>query len=277
MKAANDRIALPQSINYLHYGDALEKLQVIRAYSAQRRVQKADVLARLHGSNQSKKFASYIIERYGHRRRKTIDVACAIEDLEYSIATRPLFRALGSRGFSYDFSTRPTGFPVQIRQNINVRAAIFADTRLHYPPAVLKFHTYTWNSHFYDYYGPAIAFLLGILRGGDLYIVTLQSDPSCDTPSAIREHFRGWRRIMLNLTMTYFQPKRVYLVRSEDILRACHNGFEVPDKVPMSWRNIYEQSAKEAGNKVTILKRGINIQLYAHHPKVIARQFYVLK
>jgi hypothetical protein len=274
---STDKFVLPKNINYLHYGDALEKLQVIRDYSAVQRVPKLDVLAKINGSNQSSKYASYIIERYGCRRRKTIDVACAIADLDQSISTQSSFRALQSRGFSYRFSTKPTGFPAQLRQDINVRVALFGDTRSHYPPAVLKFLTYTRRCHFYDWHGPAIAFLLGVLKGRRLYIVTLQSDVTYDTPSAVKEHFRGWRRILLNLTMMQFQPKTCFLVRSEDVLRACHNGFKVPEKVPMSWRNIYEQSAIESENESTTLKRGVNIQIYSRHPKVIAKQFHVLK
>ena len=277
MKASPNNVVVPRRINYLHYGDALEQLQVIREYSTLRQIPKKTVVARLNGSVRSKEYASYIIERYGSRKRKTIDVAHALADLETSIRTRRHFRALRSRGFSYDFSTRPTGFPVRFRKHINVRAAIFADTRLHYPPAVLKFLSYTRRCHFYDYYGPAIAFLLAILRGRDLYIVTLQSDPSFNVPSAVKEHFRGWRRILLNLTMTHYQPRRAYLVQSEDVLRACYQGSNVPAKVPVSWQHIYEQSAKESGKKIMTLERGLNIQLYARHPKVIAKRFYVLK
>lgn len=277
MKESTKKIVLPRRINYLHYGDALEKLQVIREYSSLRVIRKKDILTRINGSKQSYDFAGYIVERYGHRRRKTIDVVSAITDVEHSIKTRSLFRALKCRGFSYVFSTRPTSFPVALRSDINVRVAIFADSRLHYPPAVSKYISYTRSSHFFDYYGPAIAFLLGILRGTTLYIITLQSDPSCGTPSGIREHFRGWRRVLLNLAMTHFQPQKAYLVHSEDVLRACHNGFDVPTKVPASWRNIYEQTAKESGNKSTTLKRGLNIQIYSRQPKVITKQFYVLK
>lgn len=277
VKDSTKTIVLPRRINYLHYGDALEKLQVIREYSSLRQVRKKDLLRRINGSNQLCDFASYIVERYGHRRRKTIDVASAITDVERSIQTRSLFGALRCRGFSYDFSTRATSFPVALRSSINVRVAIFADSRMHYPPAVSKYLAHTRSCHFFDYYGPAIAFLLGILRGTSLYIVTLQSDSSCGTPSGIREHFRGWRRVLLNLAMTHFQPQKAYIVHSADVLRACHNGFDVPTKVPASWRHIYEQTAKESGHKSTTLKRGLNIQIYARQPKVITKQFYVLK
>ena len=157
-----------------------------------------------------------------------------------------------------------------------MRAAIFADTRSHYPPAVLKFLA-ACSSHYYDYHGPAIAFLFGILRGKNLYIVTLQSDLTCHAPSAVRGHFRGWRRILLNLVMARYQPRRVFLVRSEDVLRACYRGSDVPARVPMSWRTIYEQSAKEAGNRTRTLERGVNIQLYNHHPRVIAKEFHVIR
>jgi len=277
MNALTNKIILPKRINYLHYGDALEQLQIIRDFSSLPRVRKTDVLAKLKAVNSLSQHACYIIERYGSRRRKTIDVRRVITDLENSIQTQLSFRALQCRGFSYDFSSKPAGFPFRLRQSINIRATIFADTRFNYPPAVLKFLTYTWNNHFFDYYGPAIGFLLGILKGTTLYIVTLQSDFSYNSPSAVKEHFKGWRRILLNLTIAHYQPREIFLVRSEDVLRACHSNFKIPEKVPLSWNNIYEKTAIEFGNKVITLDRGLNIQIYSNHPKVIANRFYSLK
>jgi hypothetical protein len=269
-----DDIQLPSKLNYLHYGNAMEELRIIRDYARSQHVRKDELINSVSQSNHSSEFVRYIVERYGSRRRKTVDVAAFVKDYERTLKNRTIFRKLKCRGFSYEYSTRPARFPVQLRKSVNIRTALFADTRMHYPPAVIKYLRYTWKSHFFDYYGPAIAFLLGILRGKNLYIITLQSDMACVTPSAVREHFRGWRRILVSLTMARLKPERIFLTRSEDILRACYRKTHIPKTVPLSWQNIYERTAKEFGMKKQRLTRSVNIQIYAHHPKVMANTFY---
>lgn len=268
---------LPRVINYLHHGESLAFLRVVEKYSYRHRINKSELLSLLRDSAASASFAREIIRRYGGSGRVTLDAPSLIADLDLSVSTRPMFRSLGCRGFSYEFVTDLAGFPVQLRSAINIRVGIFADTRFHYPPSVLQFLKNDRTSHYYHYHGPVLGFLLGILSGSNLYIVTLQSDPTCNTPSAIREHFRGWRRVLLRLALRRYQPERCYLVRSKDVLRACHDAYNVPISIPKSWLNIYEQSANEAGGKTKTLDRGINIQLYPRHAKVIAKKFYILK
>lgn len=268
---------LPRAINYLHYGDALDHLRKAISGIELQRIPKSRLLDEIDAQGCSTEYGRQILHRYGGANRKTIDLEDLAADLNESSETRIAFASLRCRGFSYELVTNISGFPVQVRSAINVRLGIFADVRSHYPTSVLRFLKYTRSNHYYHFHGPAIGFLLGIHSGKTLYVVTLQSDVTCGTPSAIREHFRGWRRVLLKLTLDHYRPKRCLLVRSEDVLRACHSDYDVPTSVPKSWRNIYEQSAKELGGNVVELRKGINIQLYPRHPKVIAREFHSIK
>ena len=110
-----------------------------------------------------------------------------------------------------------------------------------------------------------------------LYVLTLQSDLAYGTPSAVREHFRGWRRVLLLLLAQRYEPEQILLTRSEDVFRGCHRGYHAPESIPKSWTNIYEQTAREAQMRLVELSSGIDIQLYAHHPRVVAKKFFMFQ
>jgi hypothetical protein len=226
----------------------------------------------------SNKFVRTVVDTYGGSRQAQVDTSVFQVDLRRTAYLRARFAALGCRGFSYKFCSDMTGFPYRLRKRINLRVALVADSALFYPPKVRCYLPRHRNNHYFAYESPAIAFALGIATRRTWYLCVLQSDLVRTGPAAVREHFRGWRKILFANVISYAleSAESLCLCREEDVLRACHEDYSRFSSPPMNWRSIYSGTAAFFGMTGVDLRRRINIQLYDRKPPTYARRLYSL-
>lgn len=266
-------------LNYLYYGDALECLAKADLRSFRPFVNKRRLIESIEKRFTSDGFLRAVVEQQSGNRAQRVDVRRLLLDIKQSQQMNGSFNALGCRGFSYKLFTDMTGFPYRLRRNINLRMALVADSELFYPKKVRDYIVRHRANHYFAYQAPAIAFAQGIANKDAWYIFVLQSDLVRYGPTAVRQHFRGWRKVLFANIVEQAKPQveRVYLCQVDDVVSACHSDFPKPTPVPPSWDVIYHGTALDFGMRLNELPRGINIQLYDRKPAVYARRMYELK
>ncbi len=268
--------------NYLHYGDALECAELAVLAGRHGLISKARLLEEIAARGANGCYLTGVVQSYGAPRSRTVDLDRLREDLCASVALRARFRALGCRGFSYRFCRfRTLRGPVShvslpLRRQITLRFALMPDATLFYPPRVRTYLRRFRRSHCFHGGLPAIAFGLGAEIRDAWYVFALQSDLAFGTPAYIRDHFRGWRKVLFSDILRAARPhaRAVYLCTAADALRACHRDFLAPQEIPPSWEAIYEQTAAEFDMRPVQLERGVNIQLFRGQPRIYGHRFY---
>ena len=265
------------SFNYLHYGHALERLSrsaVIRAGGV---CLKQDLKRRLVAESGRNPHVDGVVSSFGSPRAKRIDVAALSVDVRRSIQLRRFFQAIGCRGFSYRVS-QDIEFSSPLRPEITIRVALMPGDGLSYPSRVRLRLKRVNRNHYFEAGLPSIAFALGMERGSDWFILVLQSDVASVAPAACRQHFRGWRKVLLGtiLRLSVDRAEAVWLCNSADVLRACDKRFTRRSSPPDSWRGIYEETATFFGMVPVTLPEGINIQVLADGDAVSATSFFRL-
>lgn len=251
-------------VNYMHYGDALPRLEASLAGDPTKIVGHSSSLDLVTGEH----------ERINGSSTETNPSFQA--DVAQTTRMRRVFRSLSCRGFSYKFVTNMRGFPYRLRRRVNFRAALVADRRLFYPPGVKRYLSRHRANHFFFFEEPAIAFSLGMMCGSSLYILVLQSDLVRYGPSCVREHFRGWRKVLLFNIIEHARStlNALYLVTEADVLAGCHPEYPIPHSSPPAWKSIYSGTAADFNMKKIRLNRKKNIQLYAGKAPTYAHSFY---
>lgn len=270
--------AFPLRINYLHYGDALDALSGRFSANGPVRIPKTDLVRfTAHGGALSCCVRD-VVASYGRRARRTIDRPALCADLVASRSARACFHAIGVRGFSYATESPFTCFAYRLRRAINLRVALYADPGLFYPSAVRRYLRYHNRTHLFVGEAPAIAFALGIATPAAWHVLTLQSDLAFRGPAFVREHFRGWRKVLFSVLrrLAATQVESLYLCAQEDVLASCHRDFPRPTSAPPAWSAIYERTAREHVMESVTLPDPLNIQLYDRHPPFIATRMYHL-
>jgi hypothetical protein len=152
---------------------------------------------------------------------------------------------------------------------------------LFYPAAVLKYFNSTawYGNHFYYRDLPSIAFCFGRTIGRDWYVITMQSDLSCTAPSAVRDHFRGWRNVLFAnvVAMARGRADAVHLCLVGDVARGCFPGTRDESEPPTRWRTIYDGTAADWRMQVVTAPAPVNIQIYNSKPSVYAQRFHQLR
>lgn len=262
-------------LNYLHFGDSLELGHVLTDLRVDGICLKRDLVNEI--SRRGTNFGSLIeiVQRYGRCRAKKIDVGSLRRDFAKSIEARRQFRSLGCRGFSFRVIDQPE-FSEPLREDVNLRIALVAGDSLYYPAKMKRYLRRTNNNHIFNGGFPSLAFALGRRSPAAWYIYTLQSDLVFSHPSHIRDHIRGWRKIIFSvvLGLASGQVSSVYLCRSEDVLRSCHSAHRRPQAVPESWAAIYDRTALEFGMSVVRVREPVNYQLFADQRAVYTSEFY---
>lgn len=261
------------TVNYLHYGDSLNWGHLLDPLDPDRIHRKHDLIETIIGQKQ--KYLVEVIRGYGRKRAKRINMERFKTDFRHSLANRTRFEALGCRGFSFRVH-ESAEFCDPIREEINLRIALMADEELFYPPRIKRYLRRVNNNHWFSDGFPSLAFSLGI-RGRDAwYVFVLQSDLAFRSPPYVRDHLRGWRKILFAsiLRLASKRVPRVYLCRAEDALRACSSCLPVPRVVPESWKSIYERTAADFGLRPIRLGRPVDIQLLPNCGSVYADAFY---
>lgn len=266
-----------RQLNYLHYGDALELLSTADLSSSIGNTTELELASSLLSSDGSDRFLGPVIKSHRVGRSRRLNLVDLQSELRHSHEMQAWFSRLGCRGFSHTLYVNMAGFPYRLRRQVNIRIGIVADRQLFYPPRVREYVARHSSNHYFVYDSPAIAFALGCATKEAWYIFVLQSDLVRRGPSAVREHFRGWRKVLfadiLKLASKQ-QARRLYLCREDDVLRACHDAYPKPMTPPSSWKAIYSGTASDFGMDTVNLRRGINIQLYAKKRAIYARRMY---
>ena len=121
--------------------------------------------------------------------------------------------------------------------------------------------------------------LLGSNQNENWYIFILQSDLIFQNKSSIRDHFRGWRKVLLyNIAkLAKGKANNIFLCTSNDIFNCCHKGFMRPDKLPDIWVTIYDGTAKFFNMDFIKIKKRINIQIFSKQKPIYTNCFYKLR
>ena len=199
-----------------------------------------------------------------------------LETLEASQRLRRQFRRLRCRGFSHDvfkdFSDE-SGSRLQLSRRTNLRIGLTTDPRLFYPPAVRREIDRLDRDRNHFIAGmPSVAFAVGVRDADCWWILGLQSDMASHPAAAVREHFRGWRRVLFAHIVSLARPsvRRVYLPQATEL--------ECPAGRPTSpiWIRIYGGTACDWKMTSVALDEPMDIQVLRSRPPVQAQHFYAL-
>ena len=202
-----------------------------------------------------------------------------VNSTEYRENKDGIFRKIECKGFSYNFYSNMIGFKMNLKKCINLRFALTADGKLFYPNRVASYiknrnSYYTLNNY------PAIAFSLGRVINKRWYIFIIQSDLIPHSPSFIRDHFRGWRKVLL-YNIIFFAIKkqidRLYLNTPDNINKYYSNSIGNDDNLYYVLSNIYTKTAYEFNMNLVSLREPIDIQLYPNYCELLSKNFYELK
>jgi hypothetical protein len=263
------------SINYLLYGNSMDHIDEIFSLSTST-IKKKDLFEILNKKND---YLKEIVRQYDGTRTSIISTESFLYDLKRTQEYQKHFIKYKCRGFSYTHIENMKGFPFRMREAINIRNALIAPKNYFYPINVKKYVNRNRKNHYFFYDEPSIAFYLGTVYDNDVFIFTLQSDIIKYGPSCIREHFRGWRKVLFAEVLRMAKRKKyrkIYLINEKDVLRSCHKNYPFPKKVPSIWESIYSLTAFDFQLKESILKKPINIQLFANQESVFTDEFYEL-
>lgn len=261
--------------NYLHSGGALDVLA--QWMSVLPRIpSKATLLSELGKHSNISDQLMDVIQAYS-ANTSGAGMSHFARDVSHSVALQSFFRSLNCRGFSFIADTN-VGLSFRRRHAINFSLGLFAAKNIYYPRRVRRYLPRIQGAHASHGKYPAIAFALGRYVGDDLFVLVMQSDLVFQGPSFIREHFRGWRKILFSQVLSHARSNthKVHLCRSEDVLRTCHPNFSPPASVPAVWRQIYDETAAFFGMEAVQLDRRLDIQTLRCLPARYSRNFFVL-
>lgn len=261
------------NMNFLHYGSALQHAKVIQGAGTPL-VDKRSLVRTLEMVH-PKSDLGVVVGGYGAKRQRKISVADLQTDLSNSQFLQTFFRKLTCRGFSHRVE-RGVRFNEPLRRAVNLRIALMSDDSFFYPPLVKKHLRRVENNHYFSGGFPSIAFALGERRQDGWYVYVLQSDLVRTKSPFVREHFRGWRKVLFAhiLCEAVEETRNVFLCLADEVLKACRPEFPCPNEVPKSWKVIYDNTAKFFGMELIHVCKAINIQIYPNLPAVRTNRFY---
>ena len=262
-------------VNYLHRGDALDILASILNFESSI-VTKRALLASLAEKCRVWPNLMDIVLAYGGEYTDSLDIASFKSDINQTITVRDYFRSIGCRGFSFEVG-QEVEFTWQLRPSIDFSLALYTGKDLYYPPRIRRYLPRVSKSHVSRGRLPAVAFALGRYVQNSLFVLVLQSDLVFQGPSYIREHFRGWRKILFGQIQAHVRPgtRRIFLSQSEDILGTCNPEYKHPVAVPLLWRQIYEGTAAFFEMRLVQLPYRLNVQCLQEIPRRFSSNFYV--
>jgi hypothetical protein len=263
-------------LNYLNYGDFIDCF-MNRSITCSGYIPKRKLLEEVFHNDNKNNYVDTIISEYWTHKNKNINLAMFLYDFSITMKMKNVFTVLQARGFSYSFMINMSGFPYKLRKEINFRCALIANNELFYPPSVRRYINRTKQNHYFYYNAPAIAFALGEIKDNSIYVYIMQSDLVKNGPSCIREHFRGWRKILFHNILEYAKDRcihNIYLCNESDVLTGCHQSFKKPNKIPSTWERIYSKTAYDFGLANVVLEKSVNIQLYSGQAPVYTKEMY---
>lgn len=266
---------LPERINYLHYGDALPLLSQLNLEADPHRLGKANLLSGLPAHVQRSPFVNAVIRSYGDPRARLLDVRRLRDDLTNTVRAARLFSSLGCRGFSYRLVDDMEWDGEALRPEINLRVALLAQPDLFYPTRVRRYLRRTETNHYRSDGFASIAFALGTISHGVCVVLVMQSDVAYRSPSYVREHFRGWRKVLFTGIIERCRDAcSLVLVPSATDVHACRMPCNRPLAPAASWHEVYDRTATEFGLTPMSLCETLNIQALRDLDPVMCQQFY---
>ncbi|KIE18294.1 hypothetical protein DS62_12040 [Smithella sp. SC_K08D17] len=262
-------------VNYLHRGEALDILS--STIDGESNIwTKHDLLAVIAEKCRVSPNLADIVLAYGSEYTNTINIDNFKSDIIQSIIVRDYFQSIACRGFSFEVGNE-VEFSWQLRPSIDFSLALYTGKDLYYPSRIRHYLPRVSKSHVSRGRLPAVAFALGRYVQHNLFIFVLQSDLVFQGPACIREHFRGWRKILFGQIQAFAKPgtKCIFLCQSEDVLRTCSAEYKQPNTVPLLWRQIYEGTAAFYGMRRVQFPHRLNIQCLTEIPRRFSSNFYV--
>ena len=263
----------PKHMNFLHYGSAHQQAQILQGVPALH-VDKGSLVRALEALH-SNSDLGVIVKGYGPKRRRKISIAELQLGLSMTYILQRFFRKLACRGFSHRVE-RGIELSEPLRRAINLRIALMVDDSFFYPPLVKKYLRRMENNHYFSCGFPSIAFALGEKKSDGWYVYVLQSDVVGARSALVRQHFRGWRKVLFAhiLREAIEKTSNIFLCSAADVLRACRPEFPRPDQAPESWMAIYDDTARFFNMEQVQASKPINIQIYPDLPAVPTDRFY---
>jgi|GEM_PF-6065706 len=265
-------------VNYLNYGDSLEAFRSMEWWWDGFCL-KRELIENLVTAKKPSPFLVEVLKSYGGGRSKRINMQELHADVLASLKFRREFSALECRGFSYSLHKSIKLAGSRLRKDVNLRMAMMPEETLFYPFRIKRYLRQCKRNHYISGGFPSIAFALGEIRDGACYIFVMQSDIMYRAPSQIRDHFRGWRKVLFEniVDIAKRECREIYLPMARDIVKCCHPSFFVPATIPDSWRMIYDRTATDFHFTATKLQVPVNIQVYQKLEPVLVRDFFQMR
>ena len=262
-------------INYLNYGDSLSALVSFFDERVPELCSKEELVNEIQRNGKPNNFMLEIIKSYGGRKAKRIDLRALRKDIRESVCYKNNFSEYGCRGFSYVVH-QPIDFEDEsLRDDINLRIALMPAEDLFYPPRIRRYLRRAWLNHYLSDRMPSICFALGKMTEGECFIFVMQSDLAFRKPAFIRDHFRGWRKLLCMSIAQIIKQKceTIYIPNAHDVTRCCHPSRK-PTRTPNSWLVIYNRTAEDFQFKPVCHQKPVNIQVYRDLAPVFVKEFF---
>jgi hypothetical protein len=271
---------LSQTVDYLHFRSALDDLvSGVRsdpdspASLEAVHVRLAAIVnsrGRLANAMDVAKHACNVVARDG-------DATRLIDLLEASRLRRVWFRKLGCRGFSFAL-VRRAAVRGRFNEHVTLRAALTTSTDLYYPPRIRE--ALRGFRPLSDHSPGAICWVLG--RADDIsgercwVLLNLQSDVTSSGPSCLRDHFRGWRRVLIAALASAAHSEGVRLLAIPAAASVARASI-VPagHLVPARWLALYDRTASEFGMTAHHHHEGLDIETVWYRAPALCHEFFV--
>ena len=264
-------------VNYLNYGSSPNALLSILDFD-NGVFYKDELIDKFRKTNAIDKFSLEIIRSYHGEKTKRINLQSFKQDLKKSLELKNAFSSLGCRGFSSVLHGSIDIDCPELDNDVNLKIALMPDEKLFYPPRIRRYFRRHYYSHYRFNRYPSICFALGKLTDEACCIIIMQSDFVHRNPSFIRDHFRGWRKILMKniLEIVKGRCNSIYLPIAHDVLKCCHPEYSKSQTTPQIWFNIYDRTAVDFNFSLVCLNQPINIQLYRNLKPMLVQQIYKL-
>lgn len=263
-------------MNYLHHHDSLERLLELEF----------DTIKQLRNK---KKLKKELVDVYGFDRGFVTELLRCYEsrydtflqslecDVRHTQRCKQMFHQLGCRGFSYKFNSQLKLKWPKVRDNIGFAMGLTSSQELYYPNRVRNDLERAKLGHWGNGRYPSIGFALGQVTDEGWFISVLQSDLMFSESSVIKDHFRGWRKLLMNkiIDEAEVEAERLFLCSAETVLKTC-KAKSRPQEVPKSWRTIYDLTAADFGMSRVRLNKSVDVQCFSGEQPVYENEFYVM-
>jgi len=272
-----------QSVNYLHYGRALDFLKNATDDLYDYNIKTKNELIEYIKTKKLKKNQIAEIEDITNHQSSgnSLNLEELITNIKNSIEWRKVFRKLNCRGFSFDVIENPK-FNGLFSKAINLRFALVFNYSSYYPPKVRdglnKVYKRSWKKiHIIN----SIGWIHGSrekIKNRKVWILkNIQTDLMSMKINAARQIFRGWERLLFFLILKEAQKRnvdKIYIPAARSIKRTyCkHSSFK---NVSGSLTGLYDGTAEYFRLNYLNDCPSTNIQVNYRRKKVICSEFYV--